>query len=187
MRTPQWNRLAAVVAATALAGVAACGSADEPAALTGPAGPTASPSADAAKTADAKQAALKSYAGYLAASRRAEQQGDPFIPDLRRYVADPLLTQVRLAVRKNQTHGAIRQGSVRSDPEVTTVNLDTNPATVEIQDCLDTSGYRLVFRRNSAPVPDAAGGRYLVTATATRYPDGRWLINSGTTHQDQPC
>nr|WP_232534396.1 hypothetical protein [Plantactinospora sp. KBS50] len=155
--------------------------------MTDTAGRVASPAAEDQRTTDAKRAALTAYAGYLSASRRAEQQGDPFAPDLRRYLADPLLTQVRVTVRQVREHGATRTGTLHSDPEVTTVSLDTNPATVLIQDCLDATGYRLVYRRNSAPVPGSTGGRYLVTATATRYPDGRWLINTGASYRDQPC
>ncbi|MFC7546448.1 hypothetical protein [Plantactinospora sp. GCM10030261] len=188
MRAAHWTRCAAVVIAAALAGTAAgCGSPDSPAAMTGGAAPTAAPTADDARTTAAKQLALDAYGGYLAASRTAEQKGDPFHPDLRKYLADPLLTSVRVTVRDVKAHGATRTGTLRSDPTVTSVSLDAQPPTVVIQDCLDASGYRLIYRKNSAPVPGSAGGRYLVTATATRYSDGRWLISSGTAFRDQPC
>ncbi|MFB9234879.1 hypothetical protein ACFFWC_04920 [Plantactinospora siamensis] len=178
---------AAVLAAALAGGTVACGSSDGPAAMSDTAAHAASPAADDPHAADAKRAALAAYAGYLSASRRAEQRGDPTSPELRRYLADPLLTQVRVMVREVHAHGATRIGTMRSNPEVTTVSLADDPATVVIQDCLDATGYRLVYRRNSAPVPGSTGGRHLVTATATRYPDGRWLISDGAAYQDQPC
>ncbi|MGI5524909.1 hypothetical protein ACQEUX_28795 [Micromonospora sp. CA-259024] len=135
----------------------------------------------------AEKAALDAYSGYLAASRVASGRSDPRAPELSRFLADPLLTRVRLSIREAKEHGAMRTGTLKSDPTVTAVSLDAKPATVEIQDCLDTTGYRLVYAKDKRVVPGSGGGRHLSTATATRYPDGRWLINSGATHRDQPC
>ncbi|MCG5438745.1 hypothetical protein PSH25_002918 [Micromonospora sp. PSH25] len=135
----------------------------------------------------AEKAALDAYSGYLAASRTAGLRSDPRAPELSRFLADPLLTRVQLSIRDAKEHGAMRTGTLKSDPTVTAVSLDAKPATVDIQDCLDTTGYRLVYAKDKRPVPGSGGGRHLSTATATRYPDGRWLINSGTTHRDQPC
>ncbi|MBM0277305.1 hypothetical protein [Micromonospora tarensis] len=135
----------------------------------------------------AEKAALGAYSGYLAASRAAAVRSDPRAPELSRFLADPLLTRVQVSIRDAKEHGAMRTGTLQSDPTVTAVSLDTKPATVEIQDCLDTTRYRLVYAKDKRPVPGSGGGRHLSTATATRYPDGRWLINAGTTHRDQPC
>jgi hypothetical protein len=135
----------------------------------------------------AGKAALAAYSGYLDASRTASRRSDPRYPDLTRFLADPLLTRVRLAIREAKEHGAMRTGTLLSDPTVTSVSLDADPPTVEIQDCLDATGYRLVYVRNQRVVPGTGGSRYLATATATRYPDGRWLISAGAAHEDQPC
>ncbi|MEV4753685.1 hypothetical protein AB0J86_01005 [Micromonospora sp. NPDC049559] len=144
------------------------------------------PSPDAG-TESATKSALAAYAGYLAALREAELAADPHHPSLRKYLADPLLTRVGLAIRDAKEHGAMRTGTLVSDPTVTAVNLDTVPATVSIQDCLDATGYRLVYVGNRKVVPGSASGRHLATATATRYPGDRWLISAGSTHEDQPC
>ncbi|MCI4063656.1 hypothetical protein MRQ36_14100 [Micromonospora sp. R77] len=135
----------------------------------------------------AGKAALTAYSGYLDASREASARSDPRHPALARFLADPLLTRVRLAIRDAKEHGAMRTGKLVSDPTVTSVDLAADPPTVEIQDCLDATGYRLVYARDHRVVPGTGGGRYLATATATRYPDGRWLISTGAAHEDQPC
>jgi hypothetical protein len=140
-----------------------------------------------AAEAAAEKAALAAYAGYLKASRAADARSDPHHPDLAKYLADPLLTRVRLVIRETKEHGAMRTGTLVSDPTVTAVSLDTVPAVVEIQDCLDATNYKLVDARTRKVVPGTGAGRYLATATATRYPDGRWLINAGVAHEDQPC
>jgi hypothetical protein len=70
---------------------------------------------------------------------------------------------------------------------VTLVDLSSTPPTVSIQDCIDTTGYKMVYAKDKKQVPGTAGGRYMATATATLYPDGRWLISDGASHTDQPC
>jgi hypothetical protein len=139
------------------------------------------------RAAEAEKSALAAYAGYLRASRKAELAGDPLDPELRKYLADPLLTRVRLTIRDAKEHGAMRTGKLVSNPTVTGVDLDAVPATVSIQDCIDATGYRLIYKKDRKVVPGSAGGRYLATATASRYPDGRWLVNAGAVHEDQPC
>lgn len=171
----------------ALAGVGACGTPHDPVGSVDTGTRTLPTASRDPKIEEASRSALAAYAGYVEASRTAEQSGDPLDPQLRRYLADPLLTRVRVAIRATRDHGATRTGRLVSDPTVTAVNLDTVPATVSIQDCLDASGYRLVYRKDGSRVPGSANGRYVATATATRFPDGRWLINAGSAHGDQPC
>ncbi|PWR06264.1 hypothetical protein DKT68_23075 [Micromonospora acroterricola] len=167
--------------------VAACGSGREAVERPAPARDDGQRASSDVDRRAAEKAALEAYSGYLAASRTASRRSDPHAPELSRFLADPLLTRVRLSIREAKEHGAMRTGTLRSDPAVTSVSLDANPARVEIQDCLDATGYRLVYARDKRVVPGSGGGRHLATATATRYPDGRWLINSGAAHRDQPC
>ncbi|WP_089009670.1 hypothetical protein [Micromonospora viridifaciens] len=188
MRTRHSRRWAICLLSLALPAVnAGCGTGPEAAVrpLTGRGGTPATHS-----TADeqaAGKAALAAYSGYLATSREASARSDPGHPALARFLADPLLTRERVAIRAAKEHGAMRTGRLVSDPTVVSVDLAADPPTVEIQDCLDTTGYRLVYAKDHRVVPGTRGGRYLATATATRYPDGRWLINAGAAHQDQPC
>ncbi|MEU9741067.1 hypothetical protein AB0E12_18000 [Micromonospora chersina] len=188
MRTRQSRRWEICLLSLALLTAAAgCGS--EPEAATRPlTGGAAAPVAHSgAEEESAGKAALAAYSGYLDASRAASARSDPGHPALARFVADPLLTRVRVAIREAKEHGAMRTGRLVSDPTVVAVDLAADPPTVEIQDCLDATGYRLVYAKDRRVVPGTRGGRYLATATATRYPDGRWLISAGAGHQDQPC
>lgn len=187
MRTRQLANLSTILlTVVTIAAGTGCGN------RTGSTSPLASGDAEVAASADtgvaaAEKSALAAYAGYLRASRKAELAGDPLDPELRKYLADPLLTRVRLTIRDAKEHGAMRTGKLVSNPAVTGVDLDSVPATVSIQDCIDATGYRLIYKKDRRAVPGSTGGRYLATATASRYPDGRWLINAGAVHQDQPC
>ncbi|MDG4763196.1 hypothetical protein O7632_03595 [Solwaraspora sp. WMMD406] len=181
---PRWTAATLVVSAIAAVALSACAS-EQSAAL--PPARVGAATDDPAR-AEAAEAALAAYAGYLAAAEEAEHEADPQHPDLKKYLADPLLTRVRLAIRDTKEHGAMRTGSLISDPTVTEVNLDSVPATVVIQDCLDATNYQLVYVDDrDKVVPGTEVGRYLATATATRYDDGRWLISAGSSHPDQPC
>lgn len=179
-----WAALAAVAVVGSMASCSFGDSSDQPGTE-----PTArpAPTVDAEAVAAAEKAALAAYTGYLEATRKAEAARDPFHPELTKYLADPLLTRVRLTIRDAKEHGAMRTGTLVSDPAVTEVSLATVPATVSIQDCIDATKYRLVDVKSRKVVPGSVSGRYLATATASRYPDGRWLIHEGAAHQDQPC
>ncbi|MER7330780.1 MULTISPECIES: hypothetical protein [unclassified Micromonospora] len=181
------RRTTRLLAIAAIGAVTACGAGPPTTTPTAPADGTPTPTHRDVDEQAAREAALAAYAGYLAASRTASGRSDPHHPDLSRFVADPLLTRVRLSIHEAKEHGAMRTGTLVSDPTVTSVSLDSSPPTVEIQDCLDATGYRLVYARNKRVVPGTGGTRHLVTATATRYPDGRWLINAGAAHEDLPC
>ncbi|MGB2570401.1 hypothetical protein ACPFP2_18400 [Micromonospora citrea] len=187
MRTRHPRRWTTCLVIAAVAGAAAgCGDGSGTAAGP-PARKATDPRQSSADERAAEQAALKAYAGYLDASREASRASDPRHPALARFLADPLLTRVRVTLDQARRHGAVRTGTLRSDPTVTSVSLDTAPPTVEIQDCLDATAYRLIYAKDKRVVPGSGGGRHLATATATRYPDGRWLISTGAAHEDQPC
>ncbi|WP_026322119.1 hypothetical protein [Salinispora fenicalii] len=136
---------------------------------------------------NARKAALAAYSGYLAVAQEASGDSDPHHPELTTYLADPLLTQVRFTIRTAKEHGAIRIGILRSDPVVTAVDVASVPAIVEIQDCLDATDWRLVYAEDERVVPGSQSTRHLATVTVSRYPDGRWLVNTGAAHEDQPC
>lgn len=181
---PAPRSASAIAVIALLSALAACGSAPPATDSGAMTAPTSSADPD---TAAATQSALDAYSGYLAAARTAESIPDPNYPGLKKYLGDPLLTRVRTTIRDIKEHGAMRTGKLISDPRVTAVSLDSVPATVTIQDCIDATGYAMVDAKTKKKVAGHSAGRYVATATASRYPDGRWLIDSGASHRDQPC
>jgi hypothetical protein len=188
MTVRSWWRVAAVLCALALV-TSGCGKKKAPAVPeTAPSSAPAGPSLDPTSAA-AASAALAAYRGYLSASAGASAAGDPQFPQLREYLAEPLLTQVQLGVNNNAKHGAMYQGEVGSAPRVTEVKLAAQPPSVKIEDCLDYSRYVLVYRTNQSPVaiPSAGPTRYYGTATAVRLDGGRWFVNQATTDRSRSC
>ena len=149
-------------------------------------GGTAMP-VDPAEVEKASRLALAAYAGYLEAARKASGVPDPMAPELRKYLADPLLTKVRLGIRELDDKGAIRTGRLTSNPTVAEVDLVSNPKTVLIQDCIDATDYKMVYKKDKSKVPGPSSGRYVATATASFYPKDGWLIYDGASYPDQPC
>jgi hypothetical protein len=181
------RRVLAILAILGLAVVvSACGGQEgpAPASLDGPPSAAATETTDRSKAADAAMAA---YAGYMEAAQKASAIPDPRYPDLRKYLADPLLGRVQAGISLLQREGAIREGRLVTNPTVTVVDLESTPRTVQIQDCVDGTDYKMVYKTTRSAVPGKQNVRYVATATATLYPEIGWLISQGLSHEDQPC
>ncbi len=187
------GRLAMLTAAAALMTSVGCTGTDQtggdpPSPASSSAVPASSaPSVDPSTS--AAEAALTAYRRYLAASMAANDAGDDWnrnLPELRRYIAEPLLSQVLSGLRGRAEHGAIYQGEIRSDPKVTGVNLGGSRPTVTVEDCLDYTNYVLVYRSNRSPVPvPDRNRRQYGQGTVTRYEDGHWRVSSATTYTNR--
>jgi hypothetical protein len=146
-----------------------------------------SPSVDP-KVADATGKALAAYNGYREAMVAAEAAADYNNQDLPKYVADPLLTQAKGDLYLKQQQGYVMTGRPQWSPQVTTVNVTIRPYTVQITDCLDTTGWDTVNKATgkSVAVPGQAK-KYVVTSEAKQYDDGRWLIDQSTADRSHLC
>ena len=179
--------LLAILAGLVLTGaVSACGGGLEgPAPVSLDAPPSPAPTGGGERSA-AADAALAAYNGYMEAAQKASAIPDQRHPDLRKYLGDPLLSRVRAAIGLLEREGAVRQGKLITNPTVTVVDLESNPKTVHIQDCVDGTGYTMVYRTTRSAVPGKRNVRYVATATVTLFPEG-WLVSQGLSHEDQPC
>ncbi|WP_051799614.1 hypothetical protein [Catenuloplanes japonicus] len=179
--------LAILVSLGLAAALSACGGGlegPEAASLDPPPSAASTETTDRSKAADA---ALAAYTGYMDAVQKASAIPDPRYPDLRKYLADPLLGRVQAGVSLLQREGAIREGRLITNPTVTVVDLESAPKTVQIQDCVDGTDYKMVYKTTRSAVPGKQNVRYVATATATFYPELGWLVSQGLSHEDQPC
>ncbi len=123
---------------------------------------------------------LRIYETYLRVTADASSTGEDRTEELKKLLADPLRTQVLLDLQQQQKKGMMYAGELKSNPKVTAIRLHDDPPTAAIEDCLDRSSYRLVYRANGSPVPVPSGNlRYVGTVTATRYPGQGWLLSRG--------
>lgn len=179
---------AALVIAVAVAG---CGG-DDPAGAPQTAPTSASPAAASptvdAESAEARTRALEVYDKFREAHVAASAAADPQGGDLPKYVADPLLTQLRNDLYIRAQQGIVTTGKPVWKATVTTVNVTTRPFTVEMEDCFDATGWKTVFKSSSkeAAVPNQAK-KYLVQVKVVQYDDGRWLVNTAKAERERPC
>lgn len=104
---------------------------------------------------------------------------------LAEHLAGALHARVLLALHVMHDEGLARQGRARSTAQVVSLGLEETPPSATIRECLDSTGWEVVDGQvapvavGEAPAQlyAVAPGRYLRTLRATRYDDGRWLLN----------
>ena len=183
------SRAAAVLVTLAVAALAGCTDDDG----NRPASPSPSVAVSPSSTVDradaaAADASLTAYNRLREAYIKAAAKADTNNAELAKYAAHPLLGQLQATLMTYRNQGLIVTGRPTWHASVTTVNISAQPYTVDLQDCLDTTNWHTVHKDTgtSAAVPGQAT-RYVVTARATLYDDGRWLIRESTAHREQPC
>jgi hypothetical protein len=189
IRNPR--RLSALVALT-MSGcsLTACGGKD-PSAPTTPSVAASSPSPTSTvdpDVAQAVQAAIGAYNGYVQYWAIASQAADPNNADLARYVADPLLSLTRHNIQRLRDNGQVQVGAQTATIMSTHADLNNAQPSVTIHACLDYSALKLVYKSNSSPVPNSAikDPKVSTVATVWRYQTGQWLVNKAESGTD-PC
>ena len=146
-----------------------------------------SPGADV-DTQAATSSALAAYEGfrrsYVAASARADASGK----EIRKYVADPLLSELLLDLTTKQDYGLITKGKPTWSPDVTELDTSRSPFVAKIEDCFDDSAWQTVYRASgkNAAVPTKVH-RYLVDAVVTQYDQDRWLVTQAKANREATC
>lgn len=190
-RTPRRRRAAAavlvVLAAATAAGCDRDGGGGKPPVNSTSATASVSPSVNAEEAA-ARTAALAAYNGYREAFIKASATADTNSAELAKYVADPLLTELRLDLQIKRDQGLVTTGRPVWNATVSAANVSVRPFTVQIDDCFDATNWPTVHKANGQPagVP-GQNKKYRVIAEATLYDDGRWLINSSRAERERPC
>jgi alkanesulfonate monooxygenase SsuD/methylene tetrahydromethanopterin reductase-like flavin-dependent oxidoreductase (luciferase family) len=152
------------------------------------AAPSRTPTVDPS-VADAQEAALSAYNGYIETFALASQSANPDDPNLSRYVADPLLSLTRHNIRVLKDMGAVQLGAQKATVTGSEVNLTGTPPTVTIHACLDYSALKLVYAANQSPVPNSVlkVTRIPAQAKVAQYPGERWLVNESKQQGSEPC
>jgi hypothetical protein len=146
--------------------------------------PSAAPSVDVTTT-----QILATYRSYQDAYQAAAAVPNPDDAELRKYVGDPLLTQVLQDLRLLKTNGLVRRGTPKVSPTVAEAQLTATPPVATIQDCYDVSDVHVVNRTTgkSADAPSQAT-RYVVMSQAKFFggPTG-WLIVQSDADRSRAC
>lgn len=180
----------AVVAGLCIAAAASGCRSNPPAA---PSAPTPTAVSSPSPTVDAREqqetaGVLAAYNGFREAYITAAATSDFNDKTLPSYIADPLLAEVRFALRQTNGQGIVYKGRPTWSAKVPQLNVTTRPYTATIEDCFDATGWDAVYKTTGKPAAvTGQAKRYLATSTATLYDNGRWLISSSKADRSRPC
>ncbi|GAB4054824.1 hypothetical protein [Catellatospora paridis] len=161
----------------AAAALAACSPRDKP--PSAPPQASGSPPAVASPATDrasAQRDAVVAYVGMWRAYETAAAAGDTSGTQAARYATGDALDLINRAVQKIVKDGLRAQGTSVLAPRATEVRGVDVPAEVRVDDCMDTSGTRLV-KVDGSKYTDSPGGRRKMVATV-RLVDGGWKVVS---------
>ncbi|MEV0650102.1 hypothetical protein AB0I28_33070 [Phytomonospora sp. NPDC050363] len=173
---------ATTMAAMLLFTTAACGDDDPP----GPTPPTSSASASTPPgEAEARAAITTAYDAYRTAYITAAATADAENKDIAKYTYFPLRSDLVTALQQAKEQGVTYEGTPTWKVEITSLNLGGTPPTAELNDCFDTTNWKVLRDGKPAGSPGQAK-KFVVTATA-KLIEGAWYIDTSTPHRDQPC
>lgn len=165
-----------------LAGIvlAGCGSAERDSEVApSPADVSAPPSSSPLDPVQAaREAALAAYAGMWAAYDQAGRApaADPADPRLAEFAAGDALANLMTALGRLREQGLVFDGSFAlTSPEVVELSPADAPAAATIEDCQDSSNWRVV-RADGEDYEDEPGGRQAVFVDVVREDDGVWRV-----------
>lgn len=133
---------------------------------------------------------LAVYNGYLVAYRAAVAAPDPNeTTELRRYIGDPLLSQVGDTLQLLVNNNLVVQGGPKTNPRITELRVGATPPVATIEDCYDISEQHVLDKATGARKdPPNLALRYQVTYQAKFFDQTiGWLIVQGDAHRDRPC
>jgi hypothetical protein len=151
-----------------------------------PAETTATPTDDARTAAERK--ATAAYNGYWESYVAAAAKGDSTSAEFVKYVADPLLTELRIAIKQAVDMGISYKGRPTWTPRVSAVNLAKQPYTATIEDCFDSAKWEAVYTKTgkSAVAPGQAT-RYVITSTVKLFDQKGWLLTDSRADRSRTC
>ncbi|MFI7208442.1 hypothetical protein [Micromonospora aurantiaca (nom. illeg.)] len=123
------------------------------------------------------EAALAAYRGMWQAYAKAGLAANPDEPELARHATGQALSTLKTGLAKLRKDGEVIKGEYESDPHVVPASPSTEPVTVSVQDCLDTTRFLTYKAATGALADDVPGGKRAVRATVVRDGDG-WKVSS---------
>lgn len=134
--------------------------------------PTSTSSAGGAAT----EAAVAAYVGMWNDFVAAAATSDWRSPKLGQYATGLALSTLSRGLYADHASGVISRGDPTHDIQRSSVDSSTDPKTVVITDCSDSSHALKYNARTGRPADDSPGGRHLIIATVRVQSDGTWKV-----------
>ncbi|MGW7514136.1 hypothetical protein ACWGJ2_00890 [Streptomyces sp. NPDC054796] len=97
-------------------------------------------------------------------------------PKLSRHAKGDALAAISRGMYADHRNGLVSKGKPKNSPEVTSVAPKSDPTTVMISDCGDSTHWLKYRTDNGELADDESGGRRAITAEVKKQPDGRWKV-----------
>lgn len=173
------RRCAAItgILATVVVGVVACGSGadmarETPASTTNP----STSSLGQSFTNSAQQQAMTAYLGMWRDFALAGLHSDWQSPELSKYATGAALSTLSRGLYADHYNGLVTRGSATHDPSVSSADPASDPTTVLITDCSDSTHYLKYYASSGSAADDGPGGRQRIEATVRKQLDGSWKV-----------
>lgn len=136
----------------------------------------------------AKKEAIDTYRNYWKEMEKTFASGTSRGTDLRQYAAGTALVVAEDAAKKRHAKGQMMTGGVVvANPTVTKIDMSRKVPSATLSSCLDITGWNVVERSSSKPVPLPSERltRYVIASTIEKWPDGWKVIKDDP--QVKPC
>jgi hypothetical protein len=134
----------------------------------------------------AREEAVTAYNAMWADMASAARTADYQSPRLERHAAGDALSQLSRGLYANKQHGIVAKGNPVTNPTVTSVTPSTNPTSVAIIDCFDSTHWLNYVAATGELQNDTPGARHATTATVV-LKDGSWKVTDLAVAQDGSC
>lgn len=173
------RRVGLVLAGLATVTLAACSATSSPTAGNTPgagnsSAPTTTASPSLSPTDLASQQALAAYTGMWQSMAQADQTANWQSPELAKYATGDALGVISRSLYTDHINGVVSTGAPVLHPHVTKVDPPTNPTTVTVSDCGDSTNW-LKHKQDGSSSNDT-GGRRSITAEVKKQGDGSWRV-----------
>jgi len=136
--------------------------------------PKTSPSVSLSEIAGERASAA--YVGMWRDMVAAARTSDWKSPVLARYATGEALSVISRSVYTDYRNGLITKGVPKNSPRVIAVTPETDPSTVMISDCGDSTHWLKYRKETGELADDEPGGRQAITAEVKRYAGG-WKVS----------
>lgn len=115
------------------------------------------------------------YMRYWETVVRVGRDPDPHAPALAEVATGATLRAIKNSFAVDRVKGWVSRGHVEHAVSSVTVDLDADPPTATLQDCVDGSGWQLYEKETGKRVPSPEG--LLPQTTTFVWREGHWLVS----------
>lgn len=135
----------------------------------------------------AKHAAVSTYLDMWRSFAAAGATSDWQSLDLGRHATGAALETLRKGLRADGLRGLVSKGSVTHAAAAMSVNPLTDPTTVVVADCADSTTALKYRVEGGQLADDVAGGRRAISAIVAKQVDGTWRVSDFGVHGVGTC